>query len=440
MFLDHWSRKPDLNRAYGAYAYTRFPLILTHMAVLNPDGSYWADTDVPILSSNLTRLSNSRQLIGTIKEYLDSRECDTPPRGKTVELPPELRGGFYRVDFTLPVDRTTEIPVLGFEAFKTKFARPKPKDEEWTVSNRSAGGYVGVDDAVIVLDDQKAEVLFADMSWHRRPTEILHRLRVVVDRERKKREATDDGSAPFEHHGTRPPVFWFHPPSSLVKGSVIEGNLYSRIYLPVDKELETNARQWAVSANQDRRWLAARAMIYFKSDENAAILMKLLDDDATWGRRDMLHMMENLPYPHDPKYLVRWEAWHVLAGWGYDVSIPSFGESRSEDRSPKDQDASPAKELIASRPAPSIFRNRGRHVARVVRKIAGVAERWEGSRLRCRWQRLGALLLLPSNTGDLAKDSIGLAASLPQDRRCHPRNRFRHCKLDPCVLVPNFPD
>jgi len=145
MFLDHWSRKPDLNRAYGAYAYTRFPLILTHMAVLNPDGSYWADTDVPILSSNLTRLSNSRQLIGTIKEYLDSRECDTPPRGKTVELPPELRGGFYRVDFTLPVDRTTEIPVLGFEAFKTKFARPKPKDEEWTVSNRSAGGYVGVD-------------------------------------------------------------------------------------------------------------------------------------------------------------------------------------------------------------------------------------------------------------------------------------------------------
>ena len=109
---------------------------------------------------------------------------------------------------------------------------------------------------------------------------------------------------------------------------MIAGNVYSTVYMPIDRELEVNARKWVTSENKDRRWLAARAMIYFKSDKNAAILKTMLDDDATWPRIDMLHMLENLPYPHDPRHLVRWEAWHVLAGWGYDAPKPSFGESR----------------------------------------------------------------------------------------------------------------
>nr|MBC8873413.1 hypothetical protein [Planctomycetota bacterium] len=66
---------------------------------------------------------------------------------------------------------------------------------------------------------------------------------------------------------------------------------------------------------------------YFKSDENAAILKTMLDDDAAWGRIDMLHMTGIL-WPYSPKFLVRWEAWHTLAGWGFDVPKTSFGESR----------------------------------------------------------------------------------------------------------------
>jgi hypothetical protein len=440
LFLDHWSRNRHFNRAYGAYAYTRFPLVVQYLAVLKPDSSHWAHTDVPVLSSDLTRLSKPKQLISTIKSYLDSREDKGPVPGKTITLPAELRSGFYEVHFTFPVDASlegqgprkgaAEAPVLDFEEFKSRYAKQKPPPEELRTYGRTGSGYVGVDalelmatdcdaivrgviedscffdtdskptiimfgvrmrvletlkgkcpeqigvrmryprnleklqrdrqelvvflrsrrlfkpaaalgyqtrdglweDSAIVLNEQNAQVLFADLTWHRQPNEILDRLRVVARRERRKQEKSDDRSAPFAHHGTRPPVFWFHPPASLMAGSVLAGNVYSRVYLPVDKELEANARKWATSKNQDQRWLAARAMIYFKSDENAAVLKKMLDDDATWGRKDMLHMMENLPYPHEPRYLVRWEAWHVLAGWGYDVPNPSFGESRRTNR------------------------------------------------------------------------------------------------------------
>ena len=70
-------------------------------------------------------------------------------------------------------------------------------------------------------------------------------------------------------------------------------------------------------------WLAARAMIYFKSDKNATILKQLLDDSAAWDRREMLVMTE-LAYPFEPRLLVRWEAWHVLAGWGYNPPEVTF--------------------------------------------------------------------------------------------------------------------
>ena len=109
LFLDHWSRNRHFKRASGAYAYTRFPLVVEHVAVLKPDSSHWAHTDVPILSSDLTRLSNSKRLLIAIRSYLDSRKDNGPVRRKTIQLPPELRGGFFQVYFTLPVDRATPL-------------------------------------------------------------------------------------------------------------------------------------------------------------------------------------------------------------------------------------------------------------------------------------------------------------------------------------------
>ena len=200
------------------------------------------------------------------------------------------------------------------------------------------------DDSAIVLDDQRAEVLFSDLTWHREPKKILDRLRVVAERERRMSEELQsraaaagippqrflqngEGAERFAHCGMRPPVFSFHPPESIAANSVIAGNEYSRVYLPVERELEANARKWLKSENKDRRWVGAQALIYFKSDENAAILKTMLDDDAAWGRIDMLHMTR-ISWPYSPKFLVRWEAWHTLAGWGFDVPKTSFGESR----------------------------------------------------------------------------------------------------------------
>lgn len=170
------------------------------------------------------------------------------------------------------------------------------------------------DDSVIVLDEDAAEALFADLTWHRKPEEILARVRAALE-------------APPLRSEQQGVVFAFHPPRSVAAGSSIAGNQYAVVYLPINDALEKNARRWTAANNQDLRWLAARALIYFKSDKNADLLRGMLDDDAMWSRREMRQLTQ-LEYPHQPDYLIRWEAWHVLAGWGYDSPEPSFKRER----------------------------------------------------------------------------------------------------------------
>lgn len=441
LLLEPWVRSTRFNRSTGGYAHTRFPLVVQYVALLNPEDVRWAHTSMPMLSSNLTHLKTSEQLLGTIRSYLKSSADHGLVIEETITLPDKWNRGFLNARFSFPVEAPAKEPILDFEVFKKRYGRQKPSAEKLTSYDRSGGGYVGVDslelmaidcdtivrgviedlcfhgsdsdptlnvfgvrlrvletlkgkcakwigvyvsyppdlaqlqrdreelvvflrsrglsgapaalghqmrdgsaglwdDSVIVLDDQNAEVLFSDLTWHKEPKEILDRLCVVAGRERKMREDSRSpdataghttreflqngkGAERFVHCGIRPPVFDFHPPQSIAANSVIAGNVYSRVYLPVDRELEANARKWVKSKNRDRRWVGARALIYFKSKENAAILRTLLDDEAAWGRVDAIHMM-NLSYPYDPRYLVRWEAWHTLAGWGLDVPKATF--------------------------------------------------------------------------------------------------------------------
>ena len=426
LFLDDWFRSQKLIRANGGYAFTRCPLAVQWLAVLEPKKVRWTHTTVPVLSSDLHCQSTPEQLLETVRAFLKARKGDGPPRGKTVQLPAALRGGFYAVHFTIPTGED-DAPQerLSFDDFKKKHGRMEPEANALiTTNDRSSSGYVGVDslelmatdcdvivrgviedscfvgskydpnhnvrgvklrvleklkgecsesiglhmafprnvhqlqqdrqeivvflraerfelpaaalgfqtrkglweDTAIVLSEKHAEVLFADLSWHRKPDEILSRLRAIARREQKRLAELKEGSSPFAHHGTRPPVFTFHPPPSIAAGSVIAGNPHSRVFLPVDAELVANAQKWAVSEDPNRRWLGARAMIYFKSDQNAKQLKSMLGDSAAWGRRDMLRLL-HLSHPYSPRLLVRWEAWHVLAGWGHDVPKPDFGRN-----------------------------------------------------------------------------------------------------------------
>jgi hypothetical protein len=431
LFLEPWSRSSRFRRASGGYAYTRFPYVVRNVLILGPRAPQWAFTSVPVLSDFMTRLSDSAQVLDTVRTFLKNYDDHVPLRTAMTKLPPDLRGGYYMVTFRATLRHeaagqdganreSASQAILDFEKFKDRFAKAVPTNKKPPYL-RNRGGYIGVhalewmaadcdtvvrgvieeacfvsriddptgdhygvrfqvletirgaaakeitcfvrdardletlrrdkqelvlflrsnrdqgiaypegalqyrlrarlwDDSAIILNKDAAEVLFADLSWHHEPNEIVARLRAVSQNPTKPDNALPSPPCRME---AEPPMLHVHPPGNLVAGSSIAGNPYAVVFLPVDSELESNARKWAASSDKNLRWLAARALIYFKSDKNATILKRLLDDSAAWDRREMLVMTE-LAYPFEPRLLVRWEAWHVLAGWGYNPPDMTF--------------------------------------------------------------------------------------------------------------------
>lgn len=168
------------------------------------------------------------------------------------------------------------------------------------------------DRSVVVLHEDLAEVVFCDLTWTKDPKAILKRLRAFL--------GTPEASQ-------RTPTFELRAPASLVQGTSIAGNQFAVVYLPVNPQLETNARKWVRSTDKNLRWVGARALIFFKSDKNAELLRPLLEDDAIWPRHEGLRLLGSLADARlDIRRLTRWEAWNVLHGWGYDVTRPLFGK------------------------------------------------------------------------------------------------------------------
>jgi hypothetical protein len=166
------------------------------------------------------------------------------------------------------------------------------------------------DDAVVVLFKDFAEVLSSDLTWVKTPEQILLRLRKFL------------AETSFE---LPTPTFDFHPPESIVRDVTISGNRYAIVHLPVNSQLEANAKKWLVSKDKNIRWIGARAIVYFKSDENADLLRPLLTDDDLWERSERFRMIGSLANVSLViRRLTRWEAWNVLHGWGYKVNKPKF--------------------------------------------------------------------------------------------------------------------
>jgi len=118
------------------------------------------------------------------------------------------------------------------------------------------------DDSVIVLNRQNAEVLFADLTWHREPNEILDRLRAVTERERMDNAEDDLESSRYVHAHTGPPVFEVHPPATIAAGSSIAGNVYCRVYLPVDQDLRRLKNRSSSCDGKHGTCWTARAMTF----------------------------------------------------------------------------------------------------------------------------------------------------------------------------------
>jgi hypothetical protein len=99
---------------------------------------------------------------------------------------------------------------------------------------------------------------------------------------------------------------------------MVPGDSLKRLTVPVDSRLEAQARRWLGSADKDLRVLGASALIYFRSDENAELLMGLLNDAATWEYQ----LVSRGEKRRERVYEVRAEAWSVLDAWGYPASHP----------------------------------------------------------------------------------------------------------------------
>ena len=143
LFHDDWARSPHFDRSSGAYAYARFPYLVEAVAVLTPKDVRFTHSDIPPLASDLTVLSTPDQLIDAIRTYLGRPHPQVPVEGVSIELPPNLRGGYYRVDFTYPARPAVNEPVLDFAAYKDRFAKTPPATRK-PAYTRDRGGYIGV--------------------------------------------------------------------------------------------------------------------------------------------------------------------------------------------------------------------------------------------------------------------------------------------------------
>ena len=166
--------------------------------------------------------------------------------------------------------------------------------------------------AVIELVPDKLEVMTADVKLIRDPESVI----------RLARDATNRLPANIKRVHT----FELHVPREVVARTSWEtyyntgGHLM--LSVPVDQHLEKRAQDSVRSENPHRRGEGARALAYFKSDENMSLVRPLLDDPGITYSQPA----------HDDEagervYGVRYSAYQTLKSWGIDVEKPVFREA-----------------------------------------------------------------------------------------------------------------
>ena len=164
---------------------------------------------------------------------------------------------------------------------------------------------------VIELDQDRLEVMTADVKLLRDPEAVIQAARETVRR-------MPAGVKRIHTHRLQVPR------------KVVTGTEWEHFYetgghlilsVPVDKLLEKRAHNYIRSRSAVKRAAGAQALRYFKSDANIARVTPLLDDsEPTYVQSAYENKGEERVYG------VRYEAYQTLKSWGIDVEEPVIRE------------------------------------------------------------------------------------------------------------------
>ncbi len=165
---------------------------------------------------------------------------------------------------------------------------------------------------VIELVPDKVEVMTADVTLLRDPEAVIRQARTAVNR--------------LPANIKRVRTFELQVPREIVAGTSWEkyyttgGHLL--LSVPVDQHLEKRAQDYVRSKSPHRREEGARALVYFKSDENLALVKPLLNDHG---------ITYSQPADGDKAgeriYGARYSAYRTLKSWGIEVEQPMFRDA-----------------------------------------------------------------------------------------------------------------
>lgn len=164
---------------------------------------------------------------------------------------------------------------------------------------------------VIELVPGKTEAMSADLKLVRDPEAVIRLARKAVTR--------------LPANIKRVHTFALQVPCEVIAGTGWESYCRTGGFLlltvPVDQELEKRARDYVRSENAHRRTEGARALAYFKSDDNLAIVRPLLTDRGVTYEQPALRGEAG-----ERIYGVRYAAYQTMKAWRIEVEQPVYRE------------------------------------------------------------------------------------------------------------------
>ncbi len=281
----------------------------------------WAIIVVLVIFAIATGKVNAQPLIAQA-ESIDSTviNADLVFVAKLIKLGEEAEiDGRKMVHGAIEIERILKQEPYNDEPYtklQIDLARPKAVLRDWLEnSTRLLVTYESYEPGAtqaIELVPGKMEILTAEFKLLREPDAVI--------------QAAEEALKRTSPAVQRLHTFRLNVPRDLTVGTKWEKDYALQLTVPVDKQLEKRARKYLHSENYSERREGARALRYFKSDENIAQVKSLLSDH---GYGYWQHPLQNngIEVRH---YGVREDAYYTLKFWGVEVEKPVIREEISK--------------------------------------------------------------------------------------------------------------